>query len=458
VPLRLIVGPANAGKVELLLGRYLDALDSGNGAEPVLIVPNRADANRVELELLARRSALLGGSIGTFDDVFARLANGSRDARRQLGRAERTLLVRRVVERADLHGFAASAARKGFVDALQQTLEELESGLLAPGEVEGELGVLYAAYVQELERLARWDRGVLRRHAVERLRTELDAWNGEPVFAYGFEDLTGAEWSLLEALAARCEVTVSLPYEPGRPAFAALRRTAEDLAGLASEPAEELPPRYAEVAPPALARLERSLFSDEAGPPAALEGEIRFFEGAGTRGTLELVGEELLALARHGMAPERIGLVVPSYDRIRGALETVLGTFGIPYAIDGELRLTQTPLAHALAGCCASPGETARGTISSSSFGRRSRGSSGGRSISSRAGCAGARCRRPSASSTRPSDCAAGLFPRLPTCALRSTRSWRCASSSVGWSATPTASSSRRQTSRAGSTSERKRR
>ena len=46
---------------------------------------------------------------------------------------------------------------------------------------------------------------------------------------------------------------------------------------------------------------------------------------------------------------ERIGLVVASYERIRGALETVLGSFGIPYAVDGELRLTQTPLVHALA-------------------------------------------------------------------------------------------------------------
>ena len=53
--------------------------------------------------------------------------------------------------------------------------------------------------------------------AVERLESDLDAWNGEPVFAYGFEDLTAAEWALLEALAARTDVTVSIPYEPGGP-------------------------------------------------------------------------------------------------------------------------------------------------------------------------------------------------------------------------------------------------
>ncbi len=349
MPLRLIAGPANAGKVELLLGRYLDALESSAGLEPVLIVPNRADVDRVELELLARRPALLGGSIGTFDDLFRRLAAGFTDARKQLGRLEQTLLVRRVVSGADLDGFARSAAHAGFVDTLERALDELDEGLLSPAAVDGELGALYVGYRDELDRLARWDRGLLRGHAVERLRVDLDAWHGEPVFAYGFEDLTGAEWALLEALAARTEVTVSLPYEPGRPVFAALQRTAEDLAGLASGAVEELPPRYAAVAPPALAHLERALFSDGPGDAPPLDGVIRFFEGAGSRGTLELVGAEVLALTRGGMPPERIGLVVPGYERIRGALETVLGSFGIPYAVDGELRLTQTPLVHALA-------------------------------------------------------------------------------------------------------------
>src|SRR5438128_2218956 len=94
---------------------------------------------------------------------------------------------------------------------------------------------------------------------------------------------------------------------------------------------------------------EGARFAAERGHPPQLDGVIRFFEGAGRRGTLELVGEEVLALARGGMPPERIGLVVPGYERIRGALETVLGSFGIPYAVDGELRLTQTPLVHALA-------------------------------------------------------------------------------------------------------------
>jgi len=341
VPLSLIVGPANAGKVELLLDRYLAALER----EPVLIVPNRPDVDRVERQLLARRPALLAGTIGTFDDVFERIA-GRRDA---ITRAQRALLVRRVVAEARLDSLAASARYAGFADSLLQAIAEVESGLLDPEQLEGDLGALHAAYRAELDRLRLSDRDLLRRRAVERLRSELDSWHGEPVFAYGFEDLTGAEWSLLEALAGRTDVSVSLPYEPGRPAFASLRRTVDDLSHLADGRIEELPPRWGEVAQPALAHLERGLFDDLPTQPVPIDGAVRFYEGAGARGALELVGEELLALIRAGTPPERIGIICPSVERWRAPLETALGTLGVPTAIDGDVRIAQTPFGQALA-------------------------------------------------------------------------------------------------------------
>src|SRR5262249_39764006 len=177
------------------------------------------------------------------------------------------------------------------------------------------------------------------------------AWEGRPVFAYGFEDLTGAQWALLEALAGRAEVTVSLPYEPGRPTFASLERTADDLSRLASPRIEELPAKP-EVRPPALAHLERSLFSGAGtGAPARrveLDGAIRFFEGAGRRGTLELIADELLRLIRAGTRPEAIALVCPRVEGYRAPLETALGSLGVPYSVEGRIRLDQTELGQAL--------------------------------------------------------------------------------------------------------------
>ena len=70
--LSLVVGPAHAGKVALLLDRYLAEIER----DPWLVVPNRLDVERVERDLLRRRGALLGGRIGTFDDLFRQLALG----------------------------------------------------------------------------------------------------------------------------------------------------------------------------------------------------------------------------------------------------------------------------------------------------------------------------------------------------------------------------------------------
>jgi ATP-dependent helicase/DNAse subunit B len=338
--LSLLVGPANAGKVSRLLERYLEAIES----DPYLIVPNRPDVDRAERWLLGRTGALFGGEIGTFDDLFRRVARSNGGHRPVVGDAQRRLLLRRVVSRAAASGSARFA---GFADALGSTVAELESGLVEPAELDGELAELYGAYREELDRLGLWDRELERGYAAGRIAGELDAWDGRPVFAYGFEDLTGAEWALVEALAARGELTVSLPYEPGRDAFASLSRTAEDLSSLA-ETIEELPADI-EAREPVLAHLERALFGAPAKAPQ-LDGSLRFLEGAGLRGTLELVAEEVLDLLRKGTAAEQIAIICPSLDRWRAALDTAFATYGVPYALEGRLRLGLTPFGQALLG------------------------------------------------------------------------------------------------------------
>jgi ATP-dependent helicase/DNAse subunit B len=344
MPLTLLAGPANAGKVALLLDRYLADI----GCEPVLIVPNRADVDRVERDLLERAGALLGGQIGTFDDVFESIARSNGHHRPLVTDAQRTLLVRDVVARARLSQLGRSARFAGFADSLAAAVSELESGLVDPAEIRGELGELVRAYTEELDRLGLWDRDLERRHAAERVAGDLAAWDGRPVFAYGFEDLTGAQWALLEALAARADVTVSLPYEPGRAVFSSLERTAGDLARLAESRIEELPPGYHRYAHPALAHLERTLFSDETVMEEPSEGAVRFLEGAGARGTAELVGDEILELVRAGTNPDAIAVVCPSVERFRTVLDTGFGALGVPYAVEGHVRLGQTAFGHAL--------------------------------------------------------------------------------------------------------------
>ncbi|HET6643649.1 MAG TPA: PD-(D/E)XK nuclease family protein [Gaiellaceae bacterium] len=341
--LTLLVGPANAGKVERLLDRYLAALDQ----DAILIVPNRPDVEWAERELLARSPALLGGWIGTFPDLFQYVAEAHPDRRPVATEAQQALVLRRAVARTPLNGLGSSARSSGFADALRDAIAEVEAGLVSADDLRGPLAALYTSYREELDSLRLWDRQLLRAAAAERLARDLGSWQGQPVFAYGFEDLTAAEWALLETLAGRTQVTVSLPYEPGRPAFEWLGDTSQELQKLAGA-VEELAPRYDEVAHPALAHLERALFGGPTEEAPALEGAIRFFEGAGSRGTLELVGETVLELLRAGTAPAEIGVVVPSLERWRGPVETAFGTLGIPYAVDAPLRFGQTAYGQAL--------------------------------------------------------------------------------------------------------------
>src|SRR2546421_9225143 len=159
--LNLITGPANAGKVALLLRRYLEQLP----AEPYLIVPNRSDVERVERDLLELQPALLGGSIGTFDDLFKQIARRGDGVRHVATETQRALVVRRALVGRSLNGLGRSARFGAFADALLSTVAELESGLLDPNDLDGELSALYGAYRAELDRLGLWDQDLRRRHA-----------------------------------------------------------------------------------------------------------------------------------------------------------------------------------------------------------------------------------------------------------------------------------------------------
>ena len=112
--LSLVVGPAHVGKVALLLERYLDALER----DPWLIVPNRVDVDRVERDLIRRRSALLAGTIGTFDDLFGSIAAGADGALPVATETQRAVAVRRAVASRELGGLRLPAGTAGFADPL----------------------------------------------------------------------------------------------------------------------------------------------------------------------------------------------------------------------------------------------------------------------------------------------------------------------------------------------------
>ena len=83
MPLRLVLGPANSGKIALLEERFLADVDAGR--DPVLLAPNRLDVDTIERDLLRRRACVLGGSVGTFGDLFEQVLGAAFPAARRHG-------------------------------------------------------------------------------------------------------------------------------------------------------------------------------------------------------------------------------------------------------------------------------------------------------------------------------------------------------------------------------------
>ena len=326
----------------------------------MLIVPYGSDVERIERELLAKRGALLSGRIGTFDDLFERLAreagptgpwsptpNASSSFAPRSRRPRSTGSVRPLASPALpmlCRERSASSSRASSSPPSWRATSPVSMPLIAQSSIGTSCGTA-------ISNAATPPSG---------LRGELESWDGRPVFAYGFEDLTGAEWALVEALAARGEVTVSLPYEPNRAAFESLRRTSDDLTALAAGRIEELSPRYHEIAS-ARARAPRAAPVFRGAPAGRLRSTARSASSRARapRDTLELVAEEALALIRGGTAPEEIAGRLPHSRPPTRPDRDGLRRARRPVRDRGRIRIGRPPSARRSSRCCGSSGSAA---------------------------------------------------------------------------------------------------
>ena len=360
--LHLVTGPANAAKAGAVLGPLRERLHE----EPVLVVPSFEDVEHSQREL-AERGAMFGARVLRFKWLYELIAERAGYVARAASDLQRRLIVEQSIKDADLQVMAASADRPGFARAAERFVTELESSMVeAPRFIRAmrdwagdgprrryadEVGEVYRRYREGLDAAGLVDADLFAWRALEALGSEPERWGATPVFFYGFDDFTPLEREALRVLADRAEadVTVSLPYEPGREAFKATASLREELVAMGAEVThlEAVSDHYAEGSRPALHALERGLF-ETVGGEADPGDAVRVHVAGGERAELELCGAEVLALLRQGTAPGDIAVVMRDPERYGSLVEQVFGAYGIPYSIDRSLPLAHTGLGRGL--------------------------------------------------------------------------------------------------------------
>jgi ATP-dependent helicase/DNAse subunit B len=361
--LTLVTGPANAAKAGEVLGGLRARLDD----EPILVVPSFQDVEHAQREL-AERGAVFGARVLRFDWLFREIAERGGYRQRVASEVQRELIVEQAVRKAELDVLAESAAQSGFARAAVRFVAELGRNMVDPGRLTAalrrwardgprrgyaeEVAAVYRAYREGLEAAGLADPELFAWRALDALRLAPLRWGGTPLFVYGFDDFTPLEQDALETVAGRCgaDVSVSLPFEPGRPAFKAIARVRQELLARGARELA-LPPlddHYAEGSRRALHHLERGLFETE--PPGRVDpgAAIAFHSAAGARAEVELAGARVLELLRDGVAPGDVAVVFREPGAHASLLEQVFGAYGIPFSLDRSIPLGHTGLGRGL--------------------------------------------------------------------------------------------------------------
>ena len=358
----LVTGPANSGKAQVVMEAVRRHL--AQGAEPMLVVPTRTDAEYY-LRELAGSEAAVGVRVCVFSDLVEELVSRAGVREPALGALARDRLLGALAP-------PGERGHPGFRRELGELFAELEIKRVSPRRLAGaldaglgdggaalgfDLAGAYAAYRERLERLGRLDEQQRTLRALDAVRERPYLWSAPPaaptpVLFYGFDDLTPLQLDAIETLGrlVDAEVTVSLPYEPGRTAFAGRASTYQTLAPLSRE--QRLPPLQAHYAPAsraALSHLERSLFEPQ-GARIDAGAALELLQGGGQRAELELVAARVAELLAGGVPAEEIAVVVRSPGRTAALVAEVFGAAGIPFAMPVKRPFADTAIGRALVG------------------------------------------------------------------------------------------------------------
>ncbi len=354
MPLKIIKGPPNSGRTELLRELYVEVLPK----RPVLVVPSTDDIFDWERRLMRERGAFVGARIVHFKDLVAEILGlGPGDRRKVAGALRRQNLTRQAMHDSWPELERRVERQPGLVESMLELFDELRGALISPAQFSERLrdedgdadflrkvGDTYSAYTALLDEASLTDLPGL---AMESVGRPLHDWAGRPVFVAGFDDLTVQQLDLLEALADVTEVTVAITFEQGNPAMAVTEALLGELmarGGTEGARTERTTPgEHDEL----LFGIERGFLRNHAEGRLKPTDALTVMRSSGLRAEAESVAAEIAKLVDSGVAPGEIAVAVSTPSNNGSRFGDRLAEYGIEATLEGETPATATAIGRA---------------------------------------------------------------------------------------------------------------
>ncbi len=343
MPLRVVLGPANAGVGESV--REQAVARARAGGRVLLLLPSARDVSRVTAEL-SRRLAI-GIQVRTFDNHLDSLWSMFGDGRPIIAPVQRLVLLEESVRQWQPRSSEVLRESKGTIRALAKVVQraaevdwEFARSDTDRG-VGGDLLECASSYERLLLRAGLIERAAAHRLVCERLR-EIDA----PSFVAieGFSSLTRAQEQFVTVLSGVTDVSVGFVFDEAVPATGASADLVRRLVALGhAGPAggDPLP------VPDEIARIG-AVSTVPVSAPLRAEGAVILSEAWGPQAeSARIVCEIQDALAR-GVSPGAIAVVFRRASSQVRPLKAALDDTGIEAEFDAGIPLQSTGLGRAL--------------------------------------------------------------------------------------------------------------
>ncbi|MFN2254032.1 MAG: PD-(D/E)XK nuclease family protein [Candidatus Promineifilaceae bacterium] len=353
---QLIVAPAAGGKTTYAIKLARETAGSLQ-AEVRVCVPTGLQARAWR-----RRLAESGGAIGihvlTFDRLVAACLNASGEAYTELSEPVQYRLLRKVILESPLHHYAPISNKPGFVQVAARIITELKSALVDPLQFEKavislgdearlkELGVIYAAYQEQLQKRGWADRVGLHWLAVEALQERATAvcrdW---PLVIFdGFDDFSPSQLALMRIIADRAQDTLITLTEAESVTFPRYNKTLQAVEESLRIRAQRLPVSGSQCCAP-LRDLARQIFALTPAKPRPAEGSLILREvpdrAAEVRTALRWLKQRIVW---EDVSPGQTALLARELQPYHAYIQQIAAEFGLPIYLAEGAPLANSPV------------------------------------------------------------------------------------------------------------------